>query len=107
MQNIDNTTNKLLNELKAMVGEAEKLISGSTADTSFGDHLHLCERCDAVTQKVSEVYNGAKKQTVETAQVANTFIHENPYTSIAIAITSGVITGLLVGHYGSHKKESN
>lgn len=107
MKNIDNTTDKLLNELKAMVGEAEKLIAGSTADTSSADHINLCERCDAVAQKVSDVYKGAKKQTVETAKEANTFIHDNPYPSIAIAVTSGIITGLLVGHYGWYKKEPN
>lgn len=101
----DKTADKLLKELKAMVSEAEKLISGSTGDTSSGDRIHLGERCEAATQKASEIYDDTKEQTVKAAKQTNTFIHENPYASIAIAAASGVLTGLLVGHCGSCKKD--
>lgn len=101
----DNTTEKLLNELKALVSEAEKLISGSTSDSSMGDGIHLSERCEAATQKASEIYDDTKKQTAKAAKCTNTFIHKNPYASIAIAAASGILTGLLVGHCGSCKKD--
>ena len=97
----NSTSNKLLKELKALVAEAEKLMSDSTVDPSSEDHINLGERFGAATQKVTEAYNGAKSQTMETAKSTDTFIHDKPYAALAIAVVTGILTGLLIGHHGS------
>jgi len=103
----EDTANTLVENLKSMVREAEKLIAGSSDGSSLTERLHLDKGYEAATQKVSEAYNTAKQHTVKTAESTNAFVHEKPFTSIAIAVASGFITGLLVGYCGSAKKEPN
>lgn len=93
-------SNKLLKDLKALLDEAEKFLADSVVDPLEDDAHNLGERFGAATQKVSEVYDDAKNQTVETAKNTNAYIHHNPYPSIAIAVVTGLLTGLLIGRHG-------
>lgn len=92
-----NSSNKLLKELKTLLAEGQKLIEDSRLDPSSQNPVNLGKRFDTATHKISEAYKDAKHQTVDSAKATNTFIHKNPYRSLAIAAATGLLTGLLIG----------
>ncbi len=87
----------ILNELRSLVTEAEKMISGSADEQSEGAFASLRERFADAQERFSDFYAGARKRVVAGAKYADTTIRENPYQSLAVALGVGVLVGVLVG----------
>jgi ElaB/YqjD/DUF883 family membrane-anchored ribosome-binding protein len=87
---------ELLEELRSLVTEAEKLMS-DTAEQSEDAISALRSRFESAQERVSELYTGARKKVVAGAKYTDEAIRENPYQSLAIALGAGLLVGVLLG----------
>jgi ElaB/YqjD/DUF883 family membrane-anchored ribosome-binding protein len=91
------TPKELLNDLHALVAEAEKMMGDSvtehTADAIGGLH----SRFEDAQERLGELYAGARQKVVAGAKSTDEAIRENPYQSLAIAAGVGLLVGVLLG----------
>ena len=100
-QTAPHTPKELLTELKALVAEAEHMIGDSIGETTDEAVGALRTRYEAMQERMSELYDGAKKKVVAGARYTDETIRENPYQSIAIAAGGGLLVGVLLGRRSS------
>ena len=87
----------LLNDLRTLVSEAEKMMGDSLTEHSSEAVSALRARFDAAQERLGELYAGAKKQVAAGARYTDETIRANPYQSIAIAAGLGLLAGVLLG----------
>ena len=87
----------LLNDLHALVVEAEKMMSESVGEHTNDAVATLRTRFDAAQERFGDLYAGARKRVVAGAKYTDETIRANPYQSIAIAAGIGLLLGVLVG----------
>ena len=95
------TPKELLTELKALAAEAEAMIGDSAGETSDDAMGALRSRYEAMQERMSDLYDGAKKKVVAGAKYTDETIRENPYQSIAVAAGLGLLIGVLLGRRSS------
>jgi ElaB/YqjD/DUF883 family membrane-anchored ribosome-binding protein len=100
-QTATHTPQELLTELQALVAEAEKMIGDSAGETSNEVMGALRSRYEAMQERMSDLYDGAKKKVVAGAKYTDTTIRENPYQSLAVAAGLGLLVGVLLGRRSS------
>jgi ElaB/YqjD/DUF883 family membrane-anchored ribosome-binding protein len=86
----------LLNELRALAAEAEKIVAQAAGQQSENVLEALHARLDACTGRFNDLYRGTKEKITEGARRADESIREHPYQSLAIAAGVGLIVGLLL-----------
>ena len=91
------TPKDLLNELQALVAEAETMMADSLSEHSTQVLGNLRARFGAAQERFADVYAGARKKVVAGAKYTDTSIRENPYQSLAIALGVGLLAGVLLG----------
>ena len=91
------TPKELLNELQALVAEAETMMADSLSEHSAEALSNLRARFSAAQERFSDVYEGAKKKVVAGARYTDETIRANPYQSLAIAAGVGLLVGVLLG----------
>ena len=91
------TPKELLNELQALVAEAEKMMGDSISEHTDDAVSALRTRFDAAQERFADLYEGAKKKVVAGAQCTDAAIRANPYQSLAIAAGVGLLVGVLLG----------
>jgi ElaB/YqjD/DUF883 family membrane-anchored ribosome-binding protein len=91
------TPKDLLNELQALVVEAESMMADSLSEHSTEALGNLRARFGAAQERFADIYEGAKKKVVAGAKYTDATIRENPYQSLAIAAGVGLIVGVLLG----------
>jgi ElaB/YqjD/DUF883 family membrane-anchored ribosome-binding protein len=93
------TTSKLLEELQAVVRDAEALLDATAAHT--GEHVAAArERAEETLQQAKariadtqdELLQGAR----DAAAATESYIKKNPWLTLAIALGVGLVAGLLV-----------
>jgi ElaB/YqjD/DUF883 family membrane-anchored ribosome-binding protein len=94
------TPKELIEELQALVSEAETMMADSLSEHTSEAIGNLKDRFTAVQERFADAYDRTKKKVVAGAKYTDTTIRENPYQSIAIAMGLGVILGILVGRRG-------
>lgn len=94
------TPKELLNDLHILVNEAEKMMSESLSEHTADAVSAMRTRYDAAQERVSEMYDGARKRVVAGAKCTDEAIRENPYQSLAIAGGVGLLVGLLLARRG-------
>lgn len=91
------TSNELLNDLHALVNEAEKMTGDSLSEHSTAAISALRTRFESAQERLGELYTGTKKRVVAGAKCTDEAIRANPYQSLAIAAGVGLLVGVLVG----------
>jgi len=91
------TPKDLLNDLQALVAEAEKMMGDSLSEHTADAVSALRSRYDAASERMGEMYEGARKRVVAGAKCTDEAIRENPYQSMAIAAGVGLVIGVLLG----------
>lgn len=94
---VTHTPRELLGEMQALVVEAEKMIGESVSETSEEAMGALHTRYAAMQERMSEIYDSAKKKVVAGAKYTDTTIRENPYQAMAVAAGLGILVGVLLG----------
>lgn len=94
------STDKLMNDLRAVVTDAEELLKATASQTG--------ERVEKVRQRAEESLRAARARLQEAGQAAQARakdaarevdqqVHENPWTAVGIAAGVGLIVGILLG----------
>lgn len=96
-KDITDAANDHLANLKALVSEAETMITDGASEQTSEMMENLRARFDAAQERFSEVYDGAKQKAVAGAKYTDTTIRENPYQAMAIAAGVGLLVGVLLG----------
>ena len=91
------TPKDLLNDLHALVAEAEKMMGESPTEHNGDAVGALRTRFTAAQERLSDLYTGARKQIVAGAKSTDAAIRANPYQSLVIAAGVGLLVGVLVG----------
>jgi ElaB/YqjD/DUF883 family membrane-anchored ribosome-binding protein len=94
--NESQTPKDLLDELKALVAEAEAVMSESQSgnvDEAVGG---IRARFEAAQERFSELYDGARRKVTDGARYTDEVIRDNPYQALAIAAGIGLVVGVLV-----------
>jgi ElaB/YqjD/DUF883 family membrane-anchored ribosome-binding protein len=98
-RNGETSTEKLVNDLKTLIGDAEELLKATT--NQAGEKIavarqkieqSLIEGKKALTDAEQVVVNKSK----EAAEIADDYIRENPWAAVGIAAGVGLVFGLLM-----------
>jgi len=87
----------LLNDLRTLVVDAEKMLESSVSEHTDEAVSALRTRYAAAQERVGELYASAKKNVSAGAKYTDETIRANPYQSIAIAAGVGLLVGVLIG----------
>lgn len=87
---------EILNELHALVAEAEKMMGDNITEATEDAIGSLRTRFDAAQERMSELYDGARKQVIAGAKCTDAAIRSHPYESLAVAAGVGLLIGVLV-----------
>lgn len=96
-QSTAQTPQDLLDELRTLVADAEKMMGDSLAEHSEDALSALRSRFDATQERLGELYTGARKKVIAGAKYTDETIRANPYQSLAIAAGVGLLVGVLLG----------
>lgn len=91
------TPEDVLNELRALVSEAERMIGQAPAGNCEATVAALKERFEAAQERLALFYATAKRKVVAGARYTDETIRENPYQSMALALGVGLVAGALLG----------
>jgi ElaB/YqjD/DUF883 family membrane-anchored ribosome-binding protein len=95
----DGSTEKLMGDLKALIGDAEELLKATASQAG--------EKVAAARQRIEQSLIEGKKaladaekivieRSKEYADIADDYIRENPWSAVGIAAGVGLIFGLLI-----------
>ena len=90
------TPSDLIANMQALVGEAQTMMSESASEYSSEALAQLRARFAAAQERITALYDDAKKKVVAGARYTDTTIRENPYQALAIAAGIGLVVGVLV-----------
>lgn len=91
------TPKELLAELQSLAVEAEKMIGDSVSESSDEAMGALRARYEAMQERISDLYDGARKKVIAGAKYTDETVRENPYQSMAVAAGIGLLVGVLIG----------
>jgi len=92
---IEESTERLLQDLKAVVHDGEELLRAGASE--LGDRGRAArEQLAAALEVAKETGRRLQERTVAGAKATDRFIRENPYQSIGIAFGIGMLFGVLV-----------
>lgn len=93
------STGKLMDDLRAVVQDAEALMSATTDDAGAGvreARARAADSLEAARLRLEELEAEVKSRAQDAAGEANRYVRENPWQSIGIAAAVGFVVGLLV-----------
>jgi ElaB/YqjD/DUF883 family membrane-anchored ribosome-binding protein len=94
-EEIEDSTAKLLADLKAVVDDGEELLRAGVQD--LGERgLAARERLAAALEVARQTRRRLQERAVASAQATDRLIREYPYQSIGIAFGVGMLLGILV-----------
>ena len=93
------TKERLVSDVKTVLSDAEDLLRQSAASTGE-QAVQLRERGMAMLRqardKAQSLQETAVAKSKEAARAADDYVHENPWRSIGVAFSVGIVLGLLV-----------
>lgn len=93
-----------MQDLRALISEAEGLLAGSLKEQSTETIESLRERLGAAQERLAQACGAAKRKVLAGAHYADDTIRENPYQAMAVAAGIGVLVGVLLGRSSSSNK---
>jgi len=92
---IEESTERLLQDLKAVVHDGEQLLRAGASELSERGQAAR-ERLAAALEVAKETGRRLQERTMASAKATDNFIRENPYQSIGVAFGIGLLVGVLV-----------
>ncbi len=97
--NVDSATSQLLEDFDKVVRDSESLLR-SLANVSGEKAVALRDTVETnlnnAKARLAELRNTARQKATYAAKEADAYVHENPWTSVAVAAALGVIIGLVI-----------
>ncbi len=94
-EEIEQSTEKLLQDLKAVVHDGEELLKAGVQDLSERG-MAARERLAAALEVAKETRRRLEERALAGAELTNRMIREYPYQSVGVAFGLGVLVGILV-----------
>ncbi len=97
--NPDITSEKLRADLRAVMTDAEDLLHYSavqTGEVAGAARVKLQENLKAARERLIAAETALLDKTREAARATDLYVHENPWKSIGVATSIGVIVGMLI-----------
>lgn len=91
------TAQELMVDLRNLVVEAEQMAANSVTEYSQDAFTALKDRYESAQERLSNVYDGAKKKVSAGVHYTDEVIHEKPYHALAVVAGVAVLVGLLIG----------
>jgi ElaB/YqjD/DUF883 family membrane-anchored ribosome-binding protein len=94
------TTRKLMDDLKAVVADAEALMTATASDASDrarDARKRATESVGHARARLDALEEELKERTAAAAHEADRYVHDNPWQMIAVAAGVGALVGLLLG----------
>lgn len=97
---MDVPTEKLMHDLKTVVGDAEDLLK-ATASQSGEQIARIRTRAEeslrTARERMKEITQGAEVQARLAAREVDKQVHEHPWTAVGVAAGIGLVLGILLG----------
>ena len=91
------TPQEIVDELRALVAEAEKIVGGDATRGMCDDTMAaLRERLASAQERIAGLYEETKQKVAAGARATDATIRENPYQSLAVALGVGLVVGVLL-----------
>jgi ElaB/YqjD/DUF883 family membrane-anchored ribosome-binding protein len=93
------STDKLLDDLKAVVSDAEELLratAGQAGEKMSEARSRAEASVRAARKRMSEMQDDVLAQTKEMAEDADEYVRKNPWHAVGIAAAAGIIVGLML-----------
>jgi ElaB/YqjD/DUF883 family membrane-anchored ribosome-binding protein len=90
---------KLMEELRLMVADAEELLVSTASQTGEGAaaaRARIQKSLHAVKGRLVAAESAVIERTREAAKATDEYVHDNPWKAIGISVCAGVIVGMLV-----------
>lgn len=81
-------TDKLMQELRAVVGDAEELLNATAGQTG--------ERIEKIRTRAEESLRVARERLQDAGHDLNGRVHDNPWSAVGVAAGIGLIAGILL-----------
>lgn len=94
------STDKLLDDLKAVVSDAEELLkatAGQAGEKMTAARARAEASVRAARKRMGELQDDVLAQTKEVAEEADVYVRNNPWQAVGIAAVAGIIVGLMIG----------
>src|SRR5487761_2729312 len=94
------TTRTLIDDLRAVVADAEALVAataGDLSDRAKGARQRATDSVGSARARLEELEADLKKRAKAVREDATEYVHENPWQSVDIAVAVGVVIGVLLG----------
>ncbi len=95
----DESQDKLITDVKAVVADADAYLSATIGQTDRAykeARKKLEETLDTARARVAESHRALADRARAAVRTTDTYVHENPWGSIAIGAGVGLLVGLLV-----------
>lgn len=96
------TAEELLEDLRALVADAEKIVGHSPDEDDTATTLR--HRFAELQARFGELIGGAKDRIAAGAQSTDALIRANLYHSLAIALGAGLLIGTVIGRRKSRPR---
>ena len=97
---MDATTDKLMHDLKTVVGDAEELLK-ATASQGGEQIARIRVRAEEslrlARSRIKEMTQNAEAQAREAAREVDRQVQDHPWTAVGVAAGVGVLLGFLLG----------
>jgi ElaB/YqjD/DUF883 family membrane-anchored ribosome-binding protein len=90
---------KLMEELRLMVGDAEELLLSTANQTGEGAaaaRARIQKSLHTVKGRLAAAETAVIERTRQAAKATDQYVHDNPWKAIGISVCAGVIVGMLV-----------
>ena len=94
-EEIEASTEKLLQDLKAVVHDGEELLRAGVQDLSERG-MAARERLAAALEVAKDTRRKLEERATAGMQATNRYIRENPYQSLGVAFGVGMLLGVLI-----------
>lgn len=97
---VDQSLDDIMSEFRDLASSLDDLLSASSAEGSEALAELKAKAADRLKQAKMAI-NKAERNAIQTAKdvaaKSDDYVHENPWTSIAVGASLGVVLGLLIG----------
>jgi ElaB/YqjD/DUF883 family membrane-anchored ribosome-binding protein len=90
---------KLMSELRTVIQDAEELLrmtADQVGDSAEGIRARMTARLHQATNELHHLQHVAVTQAKAAGHATDEFVHENPWKSVGIAASVGLIIGLWI-----------
>jgi ElaB/YqjD/DUF883 family membrane-anchored ribosome-binding protein len=96
MSSSTNASSQTIDDLKALLHDAEQALSGA-GDVADDKISELRNRMRTALEKGGNAYNRARECAQEKLTEADQYVRSHPYQSIGTGLAIGALLGLLIG----------